>query len=156
MEAPSPPGSQEPVVQDSSGESLDESSHSFNDASPESRRDSNKHASPSGSSGITPSSPSSNGSSNSRQSPDRATQSKMSGNGSGKGGEVGGDGANQQQQKGDRTKDSGGDGKTSLNSGPGTEQAKQAVSIAGNKMQQAAQEEGVNIASRSVLVNGCC
>lgn len=80
----------------------------------------------------------------------------MSGNGSGKGGEVGGDGANQQQQKGDRTKDSGGDGKTSLNSGPGTEQAKQAVSIAGNKMQQAAQEEGVNIASRSVLVNGCC
>ena len=152
MEAPSPQTSQEPLIQDSSGESFDESSRSFNDSSPDSRRNSNKNASSSGSDGTTPSSLSSNGSSNSRQSP----QSKMSGNGSGNGGEGEGDGSDQQQQGGGGNKDSGGNDKSSLNGGLGAEQAKQAVSIAGNKMQQAAQEEGVNIASRSVLANWHC
>ena len=151
MEPPPPPTDQKPLVQDSSGESFDDSPNSFNDASPESRRNSNKHASSSGSSGTTPSSPSSNGSSDSQQSPDGATQSKMSGNGSSNGGEVGGNGAKQQQKAGNGDRDSGGDGETSLDGGLGAEQAKQAVSVAGNKMQQAAQEEGVSVASRSVL-----
>ena len=155
MESPSPPTSQEPLVQDSSGESFDESSNSFNDSSPESRRNSNKHASSSGCSGTTPSSPSSNGSSNSRQSVDLATQSKMSGNRSRNGGEVEGNAPDQQQQNGDGTRDGNGDGKSSQNGSLGTEQAKEAVSIAGNKMQQAAQEEGVNIASRSISANWC-
>lgn len=174
MKAP-PPTSQEPLVQDPSGESLDES---FNDSSPESRRHSNKHASSSGSSGTTPSSsgttssssstqssssgtPSSrgistqrgtngDGTSNDRQSPDSTTQSSLSGNGSGKGVEDRDSSAAEQQRSGAGNGDGGGDGGTSMNGGLGAEQAKQAVSIAGNKMQQAAQSEGVNIASRSV------
>ncbi|KAL3150907.1 hypothetical protein ABBQ32_000658 [Trebouxia sp. C0010 RCD-2024] len=149
MEAP-PPVSQEPILQDASGESFDDPPTSFQDSSAESRRESHKHASSSGTKDTTPSSHSSSGTSSRRRATDHAAHSNLSGNDASNG-EVSGDSGGQQHQAGNGNSNGNGvrGGEASLPNGAGAEQVKQAVSIVGNKMQQVVHEEGVDIASRS-------
>ena len=158
MEAP-PPVSQEPILQNASGESFDEPPNAFQDSSAESRRESHKHASSSGTKDTTPSSASgngNNGTSSSRKSTDHATRSNMSRNGTSNDGESAdgadsADSSRRQQQARNANGNGngvGGEG-SSLPDGVGAEQVKQAVSIVGNKMQQVVHKEGVDIASRS-------
>lgn len=151
MEAP-PPVSQEPILQDASGESFDDPPTSFQDSSAESRRESHKHASSSGTKDTTPSSHSSSGTSSRRRATDHAAHSNLSGNDASNG-EVSGDSGGQQHQAGNGNSNGNGvrGGEASLPNGAGAEQVKQAVSIVGNKMQQVVHEEGVDIASRSAL-----
>lgn len=154
MEAP-PPVTQEPILQDASGESFDDPPNSFQDSSAESRRDSHKHASSSGTKDTTPSSHSSSDTSSSSRKPtDHAANSSTSGNGASSG-EESADNARQQQQSGNGNGNGNGagGGEASLPDGVGAEQVKQAVSIVGNKMQQVVHKEGVDIASRSALAS---
>lgn len=144
MEPPAPADNQTPALQDSSGESLDESSDPEAPSLDDGRRNSNKHASSSGKDDAAPASASSTGKGSSTRDSESAAQQSTSGNGASKGVEVE-DSSSGQQQEGD------GNGSMGLSDGVRPDKVKEAVSIAGNKMQQAMQEEGTDTASRSEL-----
>ena len=144
MEPPAPAESQTPALQDSSGESLDESSDPDAPSLDDGRRNSNKLASSSGKSDAAPSSPSSTGKGSSIRASETAAQKSTSSNGASKGAKIE-DSSKGQQQEDD------GNGSMGLSDGVRPDKVKEAVSIAGNKMQQAMQDEGIDVASRSEL-----
>lgn len=116
---------QNPPSKSSDSEDHSPASDSGISANADSRQDSHKHASTSGRDGTASNSVSRNGSDSS--------SSKQS-----------------DQDGSEQRSDSKGDGKSGLADGTRSEKVKHAVSIAGNKMRQAVQEEGNGTASRYV------
>ena len=135
LEAPQD-STQQPAVHDPSGAPLDGPS----DTPSASRRASNKHASSSGQNDTAPVSGRSNGASSSKATGSNKGKQGSS-NGLHRGVEIEHSGIGQQEQ--------GDNGGETAGAGGGQGKLKEAVSVAGNKLQQAMQESGSDTASRS-------